>query len=88
MDLTFPGGVRPGARPQSVSVLGRRILLTLAAFAALGAGVVPALGAIDAHSAPLTQAPFSQDGSKPATAQLADPAIGSGWTTASLPADR
>jgi hypothetical protein len=65
-----------------VSVLGRRILLTLAACVALGAAVPPALGVIDAHSAPLSQAPFSQDGSKPAGAQLADPAVGADWQPA------
>jgi hypothetical protein len=67
-------------------VLGRRIILSLAAFAAAVAAVVPAVGVIDSHSAEIAQEPFSRDGSKPAAAHVADPSVGSGWTTVAVPA--
>jgi hypothetical protein len=54
-------------------------MLTLATVAALGAGVVPAVGMIDSHSAAISQAPFSRDGSKQAPAHVADASVGSGW---------
>jgi hypothetical protein len=64
-------------------VLVRRIVLTLAAFAAVGAAVPPALGLIGEHSAPISQAPFGHDG--PA-AQVADAGVGSAWTSVAVPA--
>ena len=51
-------------------------MLSLAALAACGAAVVPALGAIDAHSAPLRDAPFGTSASVPASA---DTGVGSEW---------
>ena len=56
-------------------------MLTLATVAALGAAVVPAVGVIDSHSAAISQAPFSQDGSKQAPAHVADASVGGGWTS-------
>jgi hypothetical protein len=64
-------------------VLVRRIVLTLAAFAAVGAAVPPALGLIGEHSAPLSQAPFSRDGS---TAPVADAGVGRAWTAVAVAA--
>jgi hypothetical protein len=57
-------------------------MLTLATVAALGAAAVPAVGTIDSHSAAISQAPFSRDGSKQAPAHVADASVGSGWTAA------
>jgi hypothetical protein len=63
-------------------VLVQRIVLTLAAAVAVGAAVPPALGVIDAHSAPLSKAPFGRDVQTP---HLADPAIGRDWRVVALP---
>jgi hypothetical protein len=57
-------------------MLVRRIVLTLAAFAAVGAAVPPALGVIGDHSAPLSQAPFSHDGSP---THVVDAGVGAEW---------